>query len=59
MFVAQKTGVIRKLRKTTAGATLDPKVVLNISDRISSDSERGLVGIAFGPGWLQALRGVE
>ncbi len=49
VFVAQKTGVIRKLRKTTAGATLDPKVVLNISDRISSRSERGLVGIAFGP----------
>lgn len=50
VYLAQKTGVVRRLKIAANGTvTLDPVVVLNLGDRISTTAERGLHGITFGP----------
>jgi glucose/arabinose dehydrogenase len=43
LYVAEKGGRVRELEGGEVG------LVLNISDRVSSDGERGLLGIAFSP----------
>jgi glucose/arabinose dehydrogenase len=47
LFVAEQGGRIRIIRN----ATLSPTPFLNISSRISSGGERGLLGLAFPPGF--------
>ena len=47
LFVAEQGGQIRIIRN----ATLSPTPFLNISSRISTGGERGLLGLAFPPGF--------
>ena len=49
LFVAEKGGAVRRLHVAGGSATVDPQVVLDISDRVSTGGEQGLLGIAFGP----------
>ena len=45
LYIAERTGTVRAVRDGTA----DPEALLDISDRISTGGERGLLGIAFSP----------
>ena len=45
LFIVEKEGRIRALRK----GVLDPTAVLDLSNRVSSENERGLLGLAFPP----------
>lgn len=47
VFIAEKGGKVRRLIITEASATVDPHDVMDISDRVSTDTEQGLLGIAF------------
>jgi glucose/arabinose dehydrogenase len=49
VYVAQKGGIVKRLRVNGASASVDGIDVLNIADRISSGDEQGLLGIAFAP----------
>lgn len=49
VYVAQKGGVVTRLRVGMAAAAVDPIDVLNITDQISTGDEQGLLGIAFSP----------
>ncbi|MFT5530785.1 MAG: glucose/arabinose dehydrogenase [Candidatus Poriferisodalaceae bacterium] len=50
LFVANKAGRVEMLRQVDDGSYHpDPTPVLDISARITSDGERGLLGIAFSP----------
>ena len=45
LFIVEKTGTIRVFR----GGALEPRAFLDISSRVSSGSEQGLLGLAFHP----------
>lgn len=49
VYIAEKTGRILRLPLGTSGAVLDPIATLDLSGVVSTNSERGLLGIAFGP----------
>jgi glucose/arabinose dehydrogenase len=49
VYVAQKGGIVNRLRVNANSASVDPIDVLNITDRISTGGEQGLLGIAFSP----------
>lgn len=49
VYVSQKTGAVRRLRVSGNSVTLDSVVVLSVADRLSTQNERGLVGITFSP----------
>ncbi len=52
LFILEKTGRIRVID----GGTLLPQPFLNISSLISTNSEQGLLGLAFHPGFAQNQR---
>jgi glucose/arabinose dehydrogenase len=53
LFVAEQSGRIRII---TAGEELDPQPLLDLRDRVVSGGERGLLGLAFHPGFAQNRR---
>ncbi len=50
IYIAEKAGIIRRLTiKPGGGVTLDPTVVLNITEDVTDEGEQGLLGLAFSP----------
>jgi glucose/arabinose dehydrogenase len=49
LFVVEKTGRVRILRKAAAGFELAPEPFLDLSRRVSRRDEQGLLGLAFHP----------
>ena len=49
VYIAQKGGVVTRLRLNGNSASVDPIDVLNITDQISTSDEQGLLGITFSP----------
>jgi glucose/arabinose dehydrogenase len=47
VYIAQKGGIVTRLRVGGTSASVDPIDVLNISDRISTGDEQGLLGMTF------------
>jgi glucose/arabinose dehydrogenase len=47
VYIAQKGGIVTRLRVGASDASVDPIDVLNISDRISTSDEQGLLGMTF------------
>jgi glucose/arabinose dehydrogenase len=47
IYIAQKGGIVTRLRVGTSSASVDAIDVLNISDRISTGDEQGLLGMTF------------
>ena len=52
LFVVEKAGTIRVLR----GGTVLPQPFLDVRDRVSTDGERGLLGLAFHPRFAENRR---
>jgi glucose/arabinose dehydrogenase len=47
VYIAQKGGIVKRLRVNTTNASVDAIDVLNITDRISTGDEQGLLGMTF------------
>ncbi|MEY2419835.1 MAG: hypothetical protein QOG90_2515 [Actinomycetota bacterium] len=47
VYIAQKGGIVTRLRVGATSASVDPIDVVNLSDRISTSDEQGLLGMAF------------
>ncbi|HVT75962.1 MAG TPA: PQQ-dependent sugar dehydrogenase [Acidimicrobiales bacterium] len=47
VYIAQKGGIVTRLRVGASSATVDPLDILNITDRVSTGDEQGLLGLAF------------
>jgi glucose/arabinose dehydrogenase len=47
VYIAQKGGIVTRLRVGATSASIDPIDVLNITDQVSDTDEQGLLGVAF------------
>ncbi len=50
VYIASKDGLVRRLKLLrNGGVSVQPTVVLDLSDRIATEGEQGLLGLAFAP----------
>jgi uncharacterized protein (TIGR03437 family) len=52
LFLAQQNGIVRILRE----GSVNPRLFLDITGKTRADGERGLLGLAFPPGFAQSRR---
>lgn len=49
LYAAERVGLVRLLTPSGGGFTVDPTPVLDLTDRTTTDGERGLLGLVFSP----------
>lgn len=51
VFVAEKSGRVLTFLRSADGATSEPEVVADLSDRVSQEGDQGMTGLAIDPGF--------
>lgn len=51
VFVAEKSGRVLTFLRSAEGATSEPQVVADLSDRVSQEGDQGMTGLALDPGF--------